>query len=125
MERRVLTGTPGQANSVFSIPVSTDSKDTSKESETMSYNNPVGTNAVKDIDTDTKDRVKLKSVKSGHEIKTGINVNNTENRTMSSVEKDSTKVSEFMINGDMDISKDSKVKVENELRIDVVTDSVS
>lgn len=90
---------------MFSIPVSADSKDTSKESETLSYNNAVGTNLVKD--TDTKDRVKLKIMKSGHETKTGINVNNTENRSMSSV------------------SKDSKVKVEKELHIDVVTDSVS
>ncbi|XP_045192494.2 RING finger and SPRY domain-containing protein 1-like [Mercenaria mercenaria] len=124
-ERRELSGFPGKTYSVCSVPVSTVSKDSSKESENVSYNNAIGTNLMKEKDLDAKDRTKLKSVKSGRESKTGIDRNDSQTKSVASVEKDSTKSLDFMKNCETELPKDTRLKAENEMHIDPVADSIS
>ena len=124
LERRELSGYPGKTFSVCSVPVSAISKDSTKDSENVSYN-AIGANLMKDIDLDAKDRTKLKNVKSGRESKTGIDKNESQIRTVTSVENNSTKSLEFSNNGATELSKDTKLNVENEMHIDTVMDSIS
>lgn len=119
-ERRELSGTPGKPNSVCSIPVSAISKDSSKESENPSFNNAIGSNLMKEMELDGKDRTKLKSVKSNCETKSGSEI-----QSRASVEKDSTRSSELVRNGETELSKDAKLNVKNEMHIDSVSDSVT
>jgi hypothetical protein len=107
------------------MPVSAVSKDSTKDSENVSYNNAIGANLMKDIDLDSKDRTKLKSVKSGREFKTGIDKNEGKNRSVTSVESNSTKSLEFSNNGGTELSIDTKLNVENDTHIDTGSDSVS
>lgn len=122
-ERQELSGIPGKTYSVCSVPVSTVSKDSSKDTENPSFNNAIGTNLMKEKDIDAKDRTKLKSVKSACDTKTERDTKETKNK--SSVENDSTNSIEVVKNGESEISSDAKLNIKNEMHIETMSDSVS
>ncbi|KAL4235228.1 RING finger and SPRY domain-containing protein 1 [Mactra antiquata] len=117
-ERREISGKPGKANSVFSIPVSAISKDSSaKGSDSL---NPGG--IMKDYDSDLKDRTKIKLVHS----KRNVDRSETDsNMTSLSFNGAASRVPDLTVNGEVDRSKKTTIIVDNETQNAAMKDSVS